>query len=32
MNLSKEELVEERYLKYKKIGQFAAENDAITIK
>jgi acetyl-CoA carboxylase carboxyl transferase subunit alpha len=32
MNLSKEELVEERYLKYKKIGQFATENDAITIK
>jgi acetyl-CoA carboxylase carboxyl transferase subunit alpha len=32
MNLSKEELVEERYLKYKKIGQFVAENDAITIK
>lgn len=30
--LSQEELVSQRYLKYKKIGQFSAENDTISVK
>ncbi|KOO46845.1 acetyl-CoA carboxylase carboxyl transferase subunit alpha [Priestia koreensis] len=31
-DLSQEELVSQRYLKYKKIGQFSAENDTISVK